>query len=43
MFPNARLSKAMVDRLTEQAHIIDTGKESYRLQRTLPKTRGGRR
>jgi hypothetical protein len=24
MFPNARLCKAMVDRLTDQAHIIDT-------------------
>jgi DNA replication protein DnaC len=27
MFPNARLCKAMVDRLTDQAHIIETGKE----------------
>jgi DNA replication protein DnaC len=43
MFPNARLCKAMVDRLTDQAHIIDTGKESYRLQRTLAKNKGGRR
>ena len=43
MFPNARLCKAMVDRLTDQAHIIDTGKESYRLQRTLAKNEGGRR
>jgi hypothetical protein len=40
MFPNARLCKAMVDRLTDQAHIIDTGKESYRLQRTLAKNKG---
>lgn len=31
MFPNARLCKAMLDRLTDQAHIIDTGKESYRV------------
>ena len=42
MFPNVRLCKAMVDRLTDQAHIIDTGKESYRLQRTLAKNKGGR-
>ena len=42
MFPNARLCKAMVERLTDQAHIIDTGKESYRLQRTLAKNKGGR-
>jgi hypothetical protein len=43
MVPNARLCKAMVDRLTDQAHIIDTGKESYRLQRTMAKNKGARR
>jgi DNA replication protein DnaC len=37
MFPNARLCKAMLDRLTDQAHIIDTGTESYRFRRTLTK------
>ncbi len=42
MFPNARLCKAMSDRLTDQAHIIDTGKESYRFRRTLEKKKGGR-
>jgi DNA replication protein DnaC len=36
-FPNARLCRAMLDRLTDQAHIIDTGKESYRFLRTLKK------
>jgi DNA replication protein DnaC len=36
-FPNARLCKAMLDRLTDQAHIIDTGTESYRFRRTLAK------
>ena len=41
MFPNARLCKAMLDRLTDQAHIIDTGKDSYRFTRTLKK-KGGR-
>jgi DNA replication protein DnaC len=42
MFPNARLCKAMLDRLTDQAHIIDTGKDSYRFQRSLAKKKGGR-
>lgn len=42
MFPNARLCKAMLDRLTDQAHIIDTGKESYRFRRTLEKKKGGK-
>jgi len=37
MFPNARLCKAMLDRLTDQAHIIETGNESYRFRRTLEK------
>lgn len=27
MFPNARLCKVMLDRLTDQAHIIETGTE----------------
>jgi len=36
-FPNARLCKAMLDRLTDQAHIIETGKDSYRFLRTLQK------
>lgn len=35
MFPNARLCKAMLDRLTDQAHIIETGSESYRFRRTM--------
>ncbi len=39
-FPNARLCKAMLDRLTDQAHIIDTGDESYRFRRTLAKKGG---
>lgn len=40
MFPNARLCKAMLDRLTDQAHIIETGTESYRFRRTLEKKEG---
>ncbi|HEY2012823.1 MAG TPA: IS21-like element helper ATPase IstB [Bryobacteraceae bacterium] len=39
-FPNARLCKAMLDRLTDQAHIIETGTESYRFRRTLEKKQG---
>ncbi len=35
VFPNARLCKALLDRLTDRAHIIDTGTESYRFRRSL--------
>jgi DNA replication protein DnaC len=42
MFPNARLCKAMLDRLTDQAHIIETGNESYRFRRTLKKKGGSK-
>jgi DNA replication protein DnaC len=35
VFANPRLCKAMVDRVTDRAHIIDTGKDSYRFRRTL--------
>ena len=35
VFTNARLCKALLDRLTDRAHIIDTGSESYRFRRTL--------
>ncbi len=38
MFTNARLCKALLDRLTDQAHILETGTESYRFRRSL-KTR----
>jgi DNA replication protein DnaC len=41
MFPNARLCKAMLDRLTDQAHIIETGSESYRFRRSMEKKRKG--
>ena len=39
VFTNARLCKAILDRLTDQAHIIETGAESYRFRRTLGKKR----
>jgi hypothetical protein len=39
VFPNAWLCKAMVDPLTDRAHIVDTGTESYRFRRSLDKQR----
>jgi DNA replication protein DnaC len=42
MIPNARLCKAMVDRLTDRAHIVETGTESYRFRRTLAKSKGAK-
>jgi DNA replication protein DnaC len=35
VFPNPRLCKAILDRLTDRAHIIETGTDSYRFRRTL--------
>jgi DNA replication protein DnaC len=35
VFPDARLAKAVVDRLTHKAHIIDTGDESWRFRHGL--------
>jgi DNA replication protein DnaC len=35
MFPDARLCRAILDRLTHRAHIIETGVESRRLQDTV--------
>ena len=37
VFTNARLRKALLDRVTDQAHILETGTESYRFRRTLQK------
>lgn len=37
VIPNARLCKALVDRITDQAHIIETGHDSYRFKRTAQK------
>ena len=34
VIPNARLCKALLDRITDRAHIIETGTESYRFRRT---------
>lgn len=35
VFTNARLCKALLDRLTDRAHIVETGNDSYRFKRTL--------
>src|SRR5437870_1649972 len=35
VIPNARLCKALLDRITDRAHIIETGSDSYRFRRTL--------
>lgn len=40
VIPNARLCKALLDRVTDRAHIIETGTESYRFRRTLEKRKG---
>ena len=37
--PNARLCKALLDRITDRAHIIETGTESYRFRRTMDRRR----
>jgi DNA replication protein DnaC len=37
VIPNARLCKALLDRITDRAHIIETGSDSYRFRRTLEK------
>jgi DNA replication protein DnaC len=40
VFPDARLAKAVVDRLTHRAHIIDTGTESWRFKHGLQSKQG---
>src|SRR5579885_1215664 len=39
VIPNSRLCKALLDRVTDRAHIIETGTESYRFRRTLERRR----
>jgi len=41
VFTNARLCKALLDRLTDRAHIIETGSESFRFRRTLERRHPG--
>jgi len=35
VIPNPRLCKALLDRITDRAHIIETGTDSFRFRRTL--------
>jgi DNA replication protein DnaC len=35
VIPNTRLCKALLDRITDRAHILETGSDSYRFRRTL--------
>ena len=37
VFPNPRLCKALLDRITDRAHIVETGTESFRFRRTMEK------
>jgi DNA replication protein DnaC len=37
--PNARLCKALLDRITDRAHIIETGADSFRFRRTVEEGR----
>ena len=39
VFPDRRLAKAVVDRITHKAHIIDTGTESWRFRHGLERQR----
>ena len=41
VIPNARRSKALLDRITDRAHILETGTESYRFRRTADKQKKG--
>ena len=43
VIPNARLCKALLDHITDRAHIIETGANSFRFQRTVEKRRPRRR
>jgi DNA replication protein DnaC len=41
VFPDPRLAKAVVDRITHRAHIIDTGTESWRFRHGLERRKKG--
>jgi hypothetical protein len=42
VIPNARLCKALLDRIADRAHILETGTESYRFRRTAEKKKGAK-
>ena len=39
VIPNARLCKVLLDRITDRAHIVETGADSFRFRRTVEKGR----
>jgi DNA replication protein DnaC len=41
VIPNARLCKALLDRITDRAHILETGTQSYRFRRSADKQKKG--
>jgi DNA replication protein DnaC len=41
VFPDPRLAKAVVDRITHRAHIIETGSESWRFRHGLQRKQRG--
>ncbi len=41
MDPGAHLCKALLDRITDRAHILETGTEAYRVRRTAEKQKKG--
>lgn len=42
IFPDQRLCKALIDRITHHAHIIETGEKSIRFEETVKKRKGGK-
>ena len=42
VIPNPRLCKALIDRLTDRAHIITTGTDFYRFRRTTAQRKAGK-
>jgi DNA replication protein DnaC len=38
--PNPRRCKALLDRITDRTHIIETGSESFQFRRTMEKRKG---
>jgi DNA replication protein DnaC len=42
VIPNPRLCKALIDRLTDRAHIITTGSDPYRFRRTSAQRKGSK-
>lgn len=43
IFPDQRLCKALIDRITHRAHIIETGHQSIRLEETIQQRKGGKK